>query len=241
MNILITGATSGIGQQLALQYLAQGHQVICCGRNLPSLQVLSERYPTQVITRCFDITDYQQAQTQLSALPALDLVILNAGTCEYISPAYFDAQAFARVVNTNVLGIANCLEALLSQIKKGGRLALVGSSVGYLPLPRAEAYGASKAAIEYLSKTLAITLQPLAIAVTYIAPGFVKTPLTDQNDFPMPMLMDVEKAARIIIAGLVKGKAEIHFPRRFTYLLKFIGMLPNLIQKQLISRLVARL
>lgn len=240
MKIMITGATSGIGAALTQHYLEQGHHVLCCGRNAEALAKLEQQYPAQVQTRRFDITDLKETQEQLGSSGAFDVAILNAGTCEYLDMPNFDASAFKRVVDTNLTGVANCLEMVIPQIKSGGRLALVGSSASYLPLPRAEAYGASKAAIEYLAKTLAITLKPLNIGVTYIAPGFVKTPLTDRNDFPMPMRVDTQTAAQRIVRGLKQGKAEVHFPRRFTGLLKVIGSLPFCLQRRLISRLVTR-
>lgn len=240
MNLLITGATSGIGQQLAEHYLQQQHKVTCCGRNQQALDQLRDKYNGQVVTRCFDITDYQQTQQQLADSDGFDLVILNAGTCEYLDMPHFDAQSFHRVFATNVAGVANCLEVLIPKINKGGRLALVGSSASYLPLPRAEAYGASKAAIEYLAKTLAITLKPHHIKVSLVCPGFVKTPLTDQNDFPMPARIDTKTAANYIIRGLAKGKTEIHFPRRFTGLLKILGNLPFALQRPLIAAMVSR-
>ncbi|EGG99621.1 Oxidoreductase2C short-chain dehydrogenase/reductase family [gamma proteobacterium IMCC2047] len=240
MNILITGATSGIGKQLAEKYLAQHNQVICCGRNEEALQKLRNKYGKQVTTYCFDITDYEAVQLQLAEIHDLDLAILNAGTCEYLDMPEFDARSYQRVLTTNVQGVANCLEAVIPKIKPNGRLALVGSSASYLPLPRAEAYGASKAAIEYLAKTLMITLKPYDIQVSLLCPGFVKTPLTDQNDFPMPMRINADKAAVYIISGLAKGKAEIHFPRRFTGILKLLGKLPFSLQRPIISGLVSR-
>lgn len=240
MRVLITGSTSGIGHELAQQYLEANNHVVCCGRNTQVLEQLQDNYPDQVEACCFETDNYQQVQDQLKNTGPFDLVILNAGTCEYLDMPRFDAQSFTRVINTNVIGIANCLEALIPQIKQNGRLALVGSSASYLPLPRAEAYGTSKAATEYLAKTLSISLTSFGIKVTYIAPGFVKTPLTDRNDFPMPMRIDAAAAASRIIKGLKQGKSEIHFPRRFTGLLKAIGLMPFALQRQLIHRLVAR-
>lgn len=238
MNILITGSTSGIGQKLAISYLQQGHHVVCCGRNEQALEELQLSYPQLATVLCFDIQDYQDIQQKISTIDKLDLAILNAGTCEYIDMPHFDAQAFQRVLNTNVLGVANCLEALIPKMNKGSRLALTGSSSSFVPLPRAEAYGASKAAIRYLARTLTMTLKPLGISVSHIAPGFVKTPLTDQNDFPMPMRIEADDAASRIIDGLAKGKSDIHFPRRFTGLLKLIASLPMGCQQWLITKLV---
>ncbi len=240
MNILLTGSSSGIGLQLARDYLAQGHHVTCCARNAATLLTLQAAYPTTMRSCLFDVADLQQCRDQLESSGPFDLVILNAGTCEYIDVSAFDAESFARVVETNVLGVANCLELLLPKIEQSGSLALMGSSSSFLPLPRAEAYGASKAAIEYLARTLAIGLKRRDIAVSYIAPGFVETPLTDRNDFPMPMRVDVEFASRRIRDGLARRRPEIHFPKAFTWTLKLVAMLPDGLQRRLIGMALAQ-
>ena len=237
MKVLITGATSGIGKQLALDYLTDGHEVFCCGRNNSSLQQLVEKFPESTFLHCFDVTELSECVDSLANVSQLDQVILNAGTCEYINAKEFDAELFARVMKTNLIGIANCLQALIPKIKNEGSLALMGSSSSYLPLPRAEAYGASKAAIEYLARTLQISLSH--INVSYIAPGFVETPLTEQNDFPMPMRVDVKFASKIIRAALNENKQEIHFPRKFTLILKAVALLPKRIQQILITKALA--
>ncbi len=236
MRILITGTTSGIGQQLATDYLSEGHTVYCCGRNLAALTNLSNRFPALAKNLNFDIQDLEDCRRALSELPELDLVILNAGTCEYIDARQFDAASFERVVRINLIGMANCLEFLIPKITEGGFLSLMGSSSSYVPLPRAEAYGASKAATEYLAKTLSISLKQQAIKVSYIAPGFVETPLTDLNDFPMPMRVGVEYASDHIRRGIAKGKSEIHFPKLFTGLLKALSLLPFALQKRLLAK-----
>ncbi|HBH28499.1 MAG TPA: short-chain dehydrogenase, partial [Desulfofustis sp.] len=114
----------------------------------------------------------------------------------------------------------------------------IGSSAAYLPLPRAEAYGASKAAVAYLIETLRITLSPEQIDVSLVCPGFVKTPLTDKNDFAMPMRISVEQASRAIRRGIDKRQAEIHFPKRFTYILKTLSLLPRGIWKRIGMKMI---
>lgn len=240
MKILITGASSGIGKQLALDYLNAGHHVALCGRDKAALDSLANEFPALSSVHVFDITDYQACQNQLAKLEFLDLAILNAGTCEYISAMDFDARAFERVVMTNLVGLGNCLEAVIPKLKSGGRLALMGSSSSYLPLPRAEAYGASKAATEYLAHTLSISLKASNIHCSYVAPGFVKTPLSDRNDFPMPMRISVETASHAIREGLRKGKSEIHFPGKFTWLLKAGSKFPLAVQKFFIYRTISK-
>lgn len=240
MNILITGSTSGIGRQLALDYLDAGHRVFCCGRNEEALEDLRDKYPETAIPLSFEIQDLKACEESLSDLPNLDIAILNAGTCEYIDARRFDAESFARVMTINVIGMANCLQAVIPKLGQGSTLALMGSSSSFLPLPRAEAYGASKAATEYLAKTLAVTLKSAGIHVSYIAPGFVETPLTDLNDFPMPMRVDVQFASDKIRKGLDARKRIIHFPRLFTSALRLLGRLPLALQLRLVGRTMSQ-
>ncbi len=238
MNILITGTTSGIGLKLAQDYLSAGHTVHCCGRNKPVLQDLVTAFGDRAKPIIFDVQNREDCLAFLTGLPELDLVILNAGTCEYIDASNFDAASFERVIRINLIGLANCLEALIPKLTAGSSLSLMGSSSSYLPLPRAEAYGASKAAIEYLAKTLAITLGKEGIHVSYIAPGFVETPLTDLNDFPMPMRVNVEFASRRIRQGLEQRQSEIHFPKLFTGLMKTLSLLPFGWQRFLLTKVL---
>jgi len=237
VKILITGATSGIGEQLAVDYLRGGHDVFCCGRKISALSKLEEDHPDAAHLHSFDVGDLAECTESLQNIPQLDLVILNAGTCEYVDARKFDAELFARVIKTNLIGTANCLQILIPKIKDKGSLALMGSSSSFLPLPRAEAYGASKAALDYLAQTLQISLGH--INVSYIAPGFVETPLTNQNNFPMPMRVGVEFASKSIRNGIEKRKTEIHFPQKFTFALKIIGLLPKSVQQFLIKKALA--
>ncbi len=226
MKILITGATSGIGRQLATDYHAAGHEVWALGRNE---QALDELRSSGLSTGQVDLTDRENVFSWFSDLGSVDLAILNAGTCEYIDLPDFDSALVKTVMRANVETIAISIEAVLPLLRKSGagHLAVVGSSAAYLPLPRAEAYGASKAAIAYLVKALRIDLHPENIAVSLICPRFVKTPLTDLNDFPMPFRITVEQASGYIRKGLTKKRAEIHFPKRFTLLLKLMALLPG--------------
>ncbi|WMC09367.1 SDR family NAD(P)-dependent oxidoreductase [Oceanimonas pelagia] len=225
-RVLITGASSGIGLQLARDYVADGWTVVACGRHHHKLkQAMSgERVEYAV----FDINDRTAATDALNAVAPVDLAILNAGTCEYVDDAHaFDAALFERVVQANLIGTANCVAAVLPRIKTGGRLALVSSSVTFVPLTRAEAYGASKAGVDYLARTLAVDLKPDQVAVSLIRPGFVDTPLTQKNDFPMPGRVSPAQASRAIRSGLAKGKREVTFPAGFIATLSLLSWLPQ--------------
>ncbi|MCL9782366.1 SDR family NAD(P)-dependent oxidoreductase [Vibrio sp. S4M6] len=234
MRVLITGATSGIGERLALRYAKQGYSVIACGRNQNKLDSLCNRFPA-IETLSFDLTHYGEYP---SLETEIDLLILNAGDCEYIDDAlHFDAKKFERIININLIAIGYALEKWLHRIKRGGRVVLVSSSAGLLPLPRAEAYGASKAALTYLAQTLSIQLKPHGLCVSVVLPGFVDTPLTKKNTFDMPMLISTEEAASEIIHGIEKGKFEISFPRRFIFIMKVLKLLPLSAWQKLATRM----
>lgn len=231
-NILITGATSGIGLSLVEKYLEKGQRVYACGRDFSQLEAssasLKAKEQGKLVPIFLELNETAQIKTQLKGIDSIDIAILNAGTCEYIDDAeHFDAVLFERVIHTNVVSIGYCLQALLPKMKQGGHLALMGSSASYVPFQRAEAYGASKAAIHYLARSLQLDIPKEKLTVSVIAPGFVKTPLTDKNDFPMPMLIDAEKAAGHIIKGIEKNNKHIHFPFPFTTFLIVMGSLPE--------------
>jgi NAD(P)-dependent dehydrogenase (short-subunit alcohol dehydrogenase family) len=168
-------------------------------------------------------------------------VILNAGTCEYIDDVrHFDTELFARVMQTNVQGTVNCLAPVLRHMGPGSRLAIISSSVTFLPLTRAEAYGASKAALDYLARALAVDLVPDGIGVSLVRPGFVDTPLTRRNDFPMPGLIDVDRASQAIRRGLDRGRAEITFPFVFISVMRMLSWLPGGLWQRIAARMIGR-
>ncbi len=236
-TVLITGATSGIGRQLAEDYAKKGWQVIACGRNQEILIQLGQDY-SNLEALSFDITNLEQTSEAISHLPfEPELWILNAGNCEYIDDGQMDSSLFSRVFETNVMGLANIIQVIQPHLRAGHRVAIVGSIASEVALPRAEAYGASKAAVSYLARALRLDWRDKGIEVTTIYPGFVATPLTDKNTFPMPMIITVEEASTAIQSGLNKGCSNIYFPKRFTWILRFIGMLPYSWQHAVISQL----
>lgn len=239
LTILITGATSGIGESLLHQYLANGYQVIACGRNEQKLQQLVHDNPN-VIPLEFDITDRQQimvAAEKLNAISSIDILMLNAGDCRYIDNAKaFDGELFASVITTNLLSLGHLLECFLPKVPTGGQVVFVSSSATLLPFPRAEAYGASKAGMDYLANSLRLDLNAEDIAVTLVHPGFIKTPLTDKNNFSMPFLLSSEQAASRIYQGVNSRKSYLHFPKRLTLLLKLLALLPDVVWRNIALR-----
>lgn len=237
MNILITGATSGIGKQLAVDYLAKGNKIWAVGRNE---NVLKELYDLGMQTGQLDLTNRETSLAWFETLAYIDLAILNAGNCEYIDLPDFDSSSVQRVMRANVESLAISIEGVLPLLRKSekGHLAIVGSSSSYIPLPRAEAYGASKAAVAYMANSLRVDLKKENIPVSLICPGFVKTPLTDLNDFDMPFRISTEEASMAIREGLRKKKSEIHFPKKFTYMMKILSWLPTPVWTQLAQKMV---
>ena len=202
-KVLITGATSGIGKQLARDYADANYQVIACGRNEKVLNQLNTH--TNIQSLSFDVTNRDETILVLSQLSNIDIVILNAGNCEYIQDAlHFDSVLFERMIKVNLLSISYCLEALIPNLKLGSKVCLMSSSVVYLPLAGAEAYGASKAAATYLGNTLSVSLAKYNIDVCVIHPGFVDTPLTRKNTFDMPLSVTVVEASQYIRKGIDK-------------------------------------
>jgi NAD(P)-dependent dehydrogenase (short-subunit alcohol dehydrogenase family) len=242
-RIWLTGASSGIGAALAEQLLAQGHRLALSARSVEPLQALAKRYPQQVLVVAGDLSDATQVRAIGEHIAqvwgALDCAILNAGTCEYVEVSAFEAAMVERVMRANLFSASYCIEAALPLLRLGNRPHLVGvsSSVTFMPLPRAEAYGASKAAMRYLFEALRIDLKAEKIAVTLVSPGFVDTPLTQKNDFPMPMRWSVDKAAGYIAQRLDQQPFEIAFPGPFIVILKLLGHLPKRMQVAIGARM----
>ena len=235
-NIWITGASSGIGEAVTRALLKGGHSLIITGRRQEALDSLRSLAPERVTTARADTTSREELQAiagRLEGYGELSMAILNAGTCEYLEIADYDSNVIDQNMTTNVVGTARCLDIALPALRRTaakGRpatLVIVSSSAWWFPFGRAEGYGASKAALTYFAHALRADLASEGIDVVVVSPGFVKTPLTDRNDFPMPFLVSAGDAAERIVKGLEKGRNEIAFPKRFTWTLKVLGALPQ--------------
>ena len=243
----VTGASSGIGRAVAIEFARRGASVALSARNQAALYDVARECPGgRAIVVPLDVTDLRAnldaAATIASWLGGIDIAFLNAGTCEYVDARNFDAALCERVMRANFAGLANGIEAALPVLRKSPNAQLVGmsSTVAYGPLPRAEAYGASKAAIRYLMESLRIDLRGEPISITVVCPGFVKTPLTERNDFPMPFLVGSEDAARIIVDGVAARRPEINFPRRLSIPFKAAAMLPGPLYSRLAALITGR-
>ena len=226
--IWLCGASSGIGLELARRLLNEDCRLIVSSRDPARLQSFAgDAY----LLKC-DVQnsgDWHNCYREIAAkFGRLDTFIYNAGDCEYIDVHNFHSDVFERIVDVNFLGLVRATGSVLPLLRKGNspHIIGVGSSVDYLPLSRAEAYGASKAAMSYFLESLRVDLAPEKIDVSIVKPGFVKTPLTDKNDFPMPFIISAEEASLRIMKGVRKRSREINFPRRFTWLIRLFGLFP---------------
>ncbi len=239
---LVTGASSGLGRAIALQFARSGWQVVALARSQGLLEQLRREHAGIDILPV-DLTDSAQLAAATAELSArygrLDQVILNAGTCEYVEAENLDLGAFERTFCLNVQAVVACTKAWLPllQVSTTPRLAIVSSLAHLFPFGRAEAYGASKAAISYFTDSLRVDLADTPIRVSLIEPGFVDTPLTQKNDFPMPFLLSSADAASRIYRALALGKLRLQFPLRLTLSLKFLNLLPYGIRQKLAARM----
>lgn len=244
--VWITGAGKGIGRALALKMAREGWTVAASARTIADLETLIEESACGRISAFpLDITDAQanaQVLDQIEhQLGPLDMAVLNAGTHSPMTAANFDAQLVRTLVDTNLMGTVNGLAALLPRFRRrrSGRVAVVSSVAGYRGLPTSAAYGATKAALINMCEALKPELDKEGVALTLINPGFVETPLTDENEFPMPFLVTSSAAADSIYKGLMAGKFEIVFPWNFALIMKLLRLVPNRLLFALTSRMVS--
>ncbi|HUZ72880.1 MAG TPA: SDR family NAD(P)-dependent oxidoreductase [Stellaceae bacterium] len=248
-RVWITGASSGIGRALALVLARRGDAVAASARRADELAALvaeAAALPGRIVAFPVDVADEAAMAQTCAAIEAaigpLDLAVFNAGTHEPVSVESFTPAPFRRLMAINYMGAVNGIAAVLPRFlaRRGGHIAVVSSVAGYRGLPQAAAYGPTKAALINLCEALKLDLDRHNVRISVVNPGFVKTPLTDRNPFPMPFLMPVEDAARRLLAGLERGAFEITFPRRFTWLVKLARILPYALYFRLIRRTTGR-
>lgn len=235
LHILITGATSGIGYQLAKDYLLTGQTVYAVGRDAKALAELKDLGAQTV---ALDLMNRDEVIEAFAKISQIDIAICGAGMCKYLDMPNFDSSVFMKVMSVNMGTLSHAIEGVLPQLMASrGRLVGIGSASAYVPFARAEAYGSSKAAIHYLMKTLQISLAPHEVSVSLVVPGFVETPMTKQNDFPMPFIQTPEQASRAIREGIKNGDEVIEFPKKLTLPLKALGTLPDMIWQQVSAKM----
>lgn len=232
-RVWVVGASSGIGAELARTLLARGARVAVSARRAEALREAvgaGGLAPAEILP--LDVTDAAAVAAACESLRArwggIDLVLWVAGTYQAMRAQDFELEAARGMLDTNLNavfgGLASILPMLLAQ--GSGGLALVSSVAGYSGLPHALVYGPTKAALINLAESLYLDLRPAGIGVYLVNPGYVDTPATATNDYPMPALITARQAAEATLAGIEAGRFEIHYPKRFTAWLKFARLLP---------------
>lgn len=233
--VWISGASSGIGRALALKLAGEGYKVAVTARShekLVELQAEASGLSGSIVVLDGDVTDAEDMEHVMASIEyehgTLAMAILNAGVYLPVHAEDLNRADFEKSFAVNLSGVVNCLLPAIRHMKeKGqGQIAIVSSVTGYGGLPTGAAYGATKAALINMAESLKFDLDKMGIRIQLVSPGFVDTPATRKNAFPMPALISVEEAARQIAAGLKSQAFEITFPKRFTTMLKLGRLLP---------------
>lgn len=241
-RVWIVGASYGIGAALAERLAEDGREVWASARSADKLEALAAKHPGRIHPLPLDVTDKPALAAALAAIEAAggppDTVVLNAGTHQPVAAKDFKAADLRKLLELNVMGVANGIEVVLPGMlaRNAGRLAVVASVAGYAGLPTSAYYGCSKGGLINMIESLAFDLRRTGVKLQLINPGFVKTPLTDKNEFAMPFLVSAEEAARVIARGLGSDRFEIAFPTAFVLILKMLRLLPYRLYFPLVGR-----
>jgi NADP-dependent 3-hydroxy acid dehydrogenase YdfG len=237
--VWIIGASSGIGLALAHELASQGARLALSARRQDALEQLQSTLGVGHQVFALDVTNLdmirQTAQAIAASYGRVDKVVFMAASYQPMDIEALEATAVDAMIDVNIKGAFHVVQAVLPLLKAQqvrGQLALCGSVAGYMGLPNAQPYSATKAAIINLAESLRVDCRD-DVDIKLISPGFVRTPLTDKNNFHMPMMIEPEQAAKAIAEGLLSDRFEIHFPKRFTWGLKFLQMLPYAVSLRL--------
>lgn len=247
-HIVITGASSGIGAGLAIAYAAPDVHLSLQGRNVERLNRVAEqaeKYGSTVNIKPLDVTDEQPMREWLrgcDALKPVDLVIANAGISAGTGGSGETEEQARKIFAVNLTGVLNTIHPLIQPMcdRKQGQIAIVSSIAGYRGFPGAPAYCASKAAVRAYGEALRGDLRPFGVKVNVICPGYIQTPMTDVNKFPMPFLMDTEQAATIIKKRLAANHGRIAFPWQMYGLVQLLNVLPQAMVDFMLERIPYR-
>ena len=228
-NIAITGASSGLGRALALGFAAPGTTLHLAGRNEGRLAEVAgavRAKGAEAMQTVLDVTDAPATATWVLGCPALDLIIANAGISAGPGRANVETATQIRsVFATNVDGVFNTV--LPAMERRTPRIVLIGSIAGLIALPTSPAYSAAKAALDFWVRAAAPRAARDGIKLTLVRPGFIRTPMTAKNPYPMPGLMDADQAAKIIMSGIARGQTTITFPQWFAAFARLGNWMPK--------------
>ena len=241
-KIWITGASSGIGRSLAIKFANEGWKVAASARRENLLKELSNKYPN-IESFPLDVTNINKCNSVFKEIiekfENIEICVFGTGIHDPESEKEFNLDKIKKIMEVNFFGVMNSINSVYSYYneKKSGQISVISSVAGYRGLPAAGAYCASKSALTSFTESLYFEMKRKNVRVTLISPGFIKTPMTDQNDFPMPMIKSPEFAAEQIYLGLIKKKGfEIHFPKAFTFIMKILRILPNNIYFKIVEK-----
>ena len=243
-KILITGASAGIGKAIAEKLTKLNCNIVLLSRRKELLDEFADKHKNssgKIITIKCDVANLEEVKNAFEIIirkfNQIDIAILNAGVSKRNDVKDFDSHIAKKIINTNFLGIVYCAEFLIKDFmeRKYGVIVGVSSLADSRGYPQSGLYSASKAAVTILLESLRIELKPYNVKVIIVKPGFVRTAMTDKNEFKMPFLMDVDKAAEIILKGIRKGKSVIQFPLPTVLGSKALKVLPNKLYDFLLS------
>ena len=244
-RIWVIGASSGIGEACTKAFIKAGANVALSSRRAERLNTLAESGELgQALVLPLDVTQQEQItaayQSILESWGGLDLLLFVSGVYTPLRADNFNFEIAQKTIDANLLGPMRAVGVILPDMLKNhaGHIAIVGSVAGYSGLPKALAYGPSKAGIINFCETLYYDLLPEGVSVHMISPGFVATEATAQNDFEMPALITADEAAKEILAGIQAGAFDIHFPKRFSGFLKLLRILPYPLYFWIVRRFV---
>ena len=240
--IWITGASSGIGKSLAIKFANEGWQVAVSARRESLLKELSDT-SSNIHSFPLDVTDSEKCKDVsteiINKLENIEICIFCTGIHDPKSEKSLDLEKVRKIMEVNFFGTVNSINSVYDYFRKkrSGHISMVSSVAGYRGLPAGGAYCASKSALTTFAESLYFDLKRFNVRVSVVHPGFIKTPMTDQNDFPMPMIKSPEFAADEMFKGLTQSNAfEIHFPKQFTFIMKILKIMPNWLYLKLIKK-----
>ena len=241
--IWITGASTGIGKALAIKFSQNGWKVAISARREVLLnEIASEN--KNIFAFPFDVTDKDKCNSTFNLIKNkfdnIDLCVFSTGTWDPKKEKEIDVEQIENVMKINFFGTLNCIKSVESYFKTRGygQISIVSSIAGYRGLPNSTGYGPSKSALNNLAECLYFDFKRHGVRVSLISPGFIKTPMTDKNDFKMPFLKSPEFAAEKIYNGLVNSKSfEIDFPKQLTITLKLLKILPIKLYFKIVERM----
>ena len=244
-KVWVTGASSGIGKAVAEKFAKENWKVAISARRVEILNEMANN--DNIFAYPMDVTNQNKTEETFNKILEdfgdLDLCVFSSGTYERKSEKGLNVDNVKKVIEVNFLGVVGCVKAVQEyfQNKKGGHISIVSSPVGYRGLPKSSGYTASKASLNNFTQGIYFDFKKFNVRVTLISPGFIKTALTDKNDFKMPFLKDTNYAAEKIYDGLInKKKFEIIFPPQIAFIYKIFQILPNKVYNYLINKFVNR-